>query len=380
MPDSARYRSKRRHPPQYLSRYKSHVGGERRGKMTINAHVIPPLAAENTPTRGGKHPHSRRKVITLNRPVERLAFFACTKACMCTCMCACAGLVETRFLLYSAKRIPKQQGDHKQRDFRKCSRTIEEGTSAHVHMFSHSELPMCCVQYRNARFRIGLFHRVLLAGRSGMMQQLQHQSQTPFERFLALPLVVQSAKPYSRGYQMCCPVHGDKRASLIFWEDEQDGHVGIHCFAGCQRADICAALGIREADLYNGARAPTPGPTRKLDLFDLVLHKFIHPHVLFNAQIEDNYTWKSPGGKSVRGVIRIPYFLEDGTVYHRSRIRTAISAGDGSYWDGAEAPLIPYGLHKLQEARAAKLLWLVEGESGTSRAKSTPSRCNAVTA
>lgn len=196
-----------------------------------------------------------------------------------------------------------------------------------------------------------------------MMQQLQHQSQTPFERFLALPLVVQSAKPYSRGYQMCCPVHGDKRASLIFWEDEQDGHVGIHCFAGCQRADICAALGIREADLYNGARAPTPGPTRKLDLFDLVLHKFIHPHVLFNAQIEDNYTWKSPGGKSVRGVIRIPYFLEDGTVYHRSRIRTAISAGDGSYWDGAEAPLIPYGLHKLQEARAAKLLWLVEGES-----------------
>src|SRR5450759_2315399 len=82
-------------------------------------------------------------------------------------MCACAGLVETRFLLYSAKRIPKQQGDHKQRDFRKCSRTIEEGTSAHVHMFSHSELPMCCVQYRNARFRIGWFHCVLLAGRRG---------------------------------------------------------------------------------------------------------------------------------------------------------------------------------------------------------------------
>jgi hypothetical protein len=85
--------------------------------------------------------------------------------------------------------------------------------------------------------------------------------------------------------------------------------------------------------------------------------------VFFNLQVEDNVTWRSPNGQQVRGVIRIPYFLEDGSVYRRSRIRTAISAGDGSYWDGAEAPLIPYGLHKLQEARDQKLLWLVEGES-----------------
>ncbi|MBA2397065.1 MAG: hypothetical protein H0V70_30455 [Ktedonobacteraceae bacterium] len=191
----------------------------------------------------------------------------------------------------------------------------------------------------------------------------QPKPQTAFERFLALSLVEQSAQKYSRGYKMCCPVHGDKRASLIFWEDEQDGHVGIRCFAGCQRADICAALGVRESDLYNGARAPQPGPTRKIDLFDLVLHKFIHPTVLFNLQVEDNVTWKTPNGQQIRGVIRLPYFLEDGTLYRRSRIRTAISAGDGSYWDGAEAPLIPYGLHKLEEARTQKLLWLVEGES-----------------
>jgi hypothetical protein len=31
----------------------------------------------------------------------------------------------------------------------------------------------------------------------------QPQPQTPFERFLALPLMAQSAKLYSRGYQMC---------------------------------------------------------------------------------------------------------------------------------------------------------------------------------
>jgi hypothetical protein len=36
---------------------------------------LTPLAAENTPTRGGKHPHSRRKTKTLKRPVERLRIF-----------------------------------------------------------------------------------------------------------------------------------------------------------------------------------------------------------------------------------------------------------------------------------------------------------------
>lgn len=187
---------------------------------------------------------------------------------------------------------------------------------------------------------------------------------TPFEQFFALP-GTSHAKPYSRGYQLCCPVHGDKRASMIFWEDEDDGHVGIHCFAGCTRADICSALGITESALYAGARAPRPGagPLRKLDLLDLALGKLIHPGVFALASIEDGYTWKHPEGRQIKGVIRIPYFMEDGTPYRRTRIRTAVTASSGSYWEGAEAPLIPYGLWRLQEARDGKALWLVEGES-----------------
>src|SRR5712691_10599925 len=65
--------------------------------------------------------------------------------------------------------------------------------------------------------------------------------QTPYERFLAL-LGVQQAKPYPRGYRLLCPAHHDTEESLICWEDEIDGHVGLMCFANCQRADICAAL------------------------------------------------------------------------------------------------------------------------------------------
>ena len=187
-------------------------------------------------------------------------------------------------------------------------------------------------------------------------------AQTPYERFLALP-GVQHAKLYPRGYKMLCPVHHDTEESLIFWEDESDGHVGLMCFANCQRADICAALGIRESDLYNGARPPKAGPERKLDLLDLALDKLIHPGLLVSVGIEDSYTWKLDGKPSVRGVVRIPYYLEDGTPYRRNRIRTAKTAKSGSYWEGEEAPIIPYGLWRLAEARIARTLWLVEGES-----------------
>ncbi len=186
--------------------------------------------------------------------------------------------------------------------------------------------------------------------------------QTPYERFLALP-GVQQAKPYPRGYRLLCPAHHDTEESLICWEDEIDGHVGLMCFANCQRADICAALGIRESDLYNGARPPKAGPERKLDLLDLALDKLIHPGLLVTVGLEDGYTWKPDGRPTVRGVVRIPYYLEDGSPYRRNRIRTAKTAKSGSYWEGEEAPIIPYGLWKLAEARATRTLWLVEGES-----------------
>ena len=185
---------------------------------------------------------------------------------------------------------------------------------------------------------------------------------TPLERFLALP-GAERAKRYTRGYRMLCPVHHDTEESLMFWEDESDGHVGVFCWANCQRADVCAALGIREADLYNGARPPKAGPDHTLDLLDLALDKLIHPGLLVSAGIEDGYTWKPDGRPAVRGVVRIPYLQQDGTSYRRNRIRTAKTAKSGSYWEGEEAPITPYGLWRLAEARVARTLWLVEGES-----------------
>lgn len=182
---------------------------------------------------------------------------------------------------------------------------------------------------------------------------------TPLERFLALPSV-QHTKAYPCGYRMLCPAHQDTKESLMGWEDESDGHVAVFCWANCQQADICAALGIRESDLYNDAHPPRPRPERKLDLLDIVLDKLIHPGLLLSVGVEDSYTWKSVGRSAFREVGRIPYLQEDGSAYRRNRIRMVKTTKSGFYREREEVPIISHGLWKLAESWATRMLWLVE--------------------
>jgi hypothetical protein len=46
-----------------------------------------------------------------------------------------------------------------------------------------------------------------------------------------------------------CPAHDDRGPSLSVRETA-DGRVLLHCFAGCEVADVLAALGYTWADLY----------------------------------------------------------------------------------------------------------------------------------
>jgi hypothetical protein len=45
-----------------------------------------------------------------------------------------------------------------------------------------------------------------------------------------------------------CPDHDDKNPSLTVAEKE--GRVLLHCFAGCEPADVLAAVGLTFSDLY----------------------------------------------------------------------------------------------------------------------------------
>lgn len=54
------------------------------------------------------------------------------------------------------------------------------------------------------------------------------------------------------GFEARCPAHDDGRASLSVSE-ASDGKILVHCHAGCTPEAICAALGLKMADLFPGA-------------------------------------------------------------------------------------------------------------------------------
>lgn len=57
------------------------------------------------------------------------------------------------------------------------------------------------------------------------------------------------AKLGYNGYQLNCPSHSDKRASLSVTQDE-NSKILFHCHAGCQFKDICWTLNIKPQQLF----------------------------------------------------------------------------------------------------------------------------------
>lgn len=202
----------------------------------------------------------------------------------------------------------------------------------------------------------------------------------PIDRFLPL---LKGHRSYSNGrggYTASCPGpthrNGDRSHSLMIWEDANDGHVGLQCFTGCTREEIVAALHITEYDLYihDGSHQKHP-PRQVIEVCDLMLDKVIRPILLDQWGIhngtKEECTFRNKDGTPFisKGVV-IPYHNLDGTIYSRYRVRTALKAKNGTFWNdwdektqGKAPPLIPYGLHKLEDARKRNALVIVEGES-----------------
>src|SRR2546430_6741151 len=169
----------------------------------------------------------------------------------------------------------------------------------------------------------------------------------------------------SRGWVACCPAHADRHPSLSIGVGEQ-GQVLLKCFASCPLERIVEAMGLTVEDLFPDASrqacgdqtAPPMtrrGDTRRSPLItvDLAWDKRLPWQFLFQLGVMDQ-----PGGG-----VQIPYHLPDGTPAARHRIRTALVAREGSRWSKGEGKIVPYGLERLEEARKAGYLVIVEGES-----------------
>lgn len=185
-----------------------------------------------------------------------------------------------------------------------------------------------------------------------VMSTLTISTPHPIEKFH--PLFKKSYQLQNkRGYVACCPAHNDKTPSLSYWEDGPD-RVGICCYAGCSQDAILEALNLTWEDLYRD-RKKKPTPVDGISIYDLSQDKLILPH-LFDKL---NITTIAHNGKKA---VRIPYYTSDGKEYTKVRIRKELSAKKGSIWNG-EGDLIPYGLERLEEARKAGYVVIVEGES-----------------
>jgi hypothetical protein len=164
-----------------------------------------------------------------------------------------------------------------------------------------------------------------------------------------------SPKKTGRGWQAHCPAHDDRQASLSVREGG-DGRILLKCFAGCRAQEVVAALGLSLKDLFaeRPARSrrrqePPSGPPITVEM--LARDKRLPAPFLRTLGLRDDPRY---------GVV-VPYRDESGATF-RERRRRALKAADGSSWAPGEG-VIAYGLDRLEAARAAGSLTLVEGES-----------------
>ncbi len=156
-----------------------------------------------------------------------------------------------------------------------------------------------------------------------------------------------------------CPFHDDKSPSFSL-----NAQTGLwKCFAGCGQGDAFAFVSklfdvsfpeaVNRLGELAGVSPPSGGRSAKLSLQQFASSKWLSvEHLRENG-------WETAGAG-----LRVVYRDESGAPAPRVRRRYAITAKDGSAWEGPrDAAVIPYGLWRLDEARKARHLILVEGET-----------------
>lgn len=178
---------------------------------------------------------------------------------------------------------------------------------------------------------------------------------TPIDRFLKRLKGVKRSGP---GWIAFCPAHDDKSRSLGI--DLVNGVVMHRCHAGCSFEAVCSAVRLSPRDMYpreTSLSLVKGGKTRqKLDLEEFCKHKQLPVDFVTALGWHDDRWHGSPA-------VFIPYPRRDGTI-HRSRVRVALSAKEGSRWSEGSS-LIAYEPDHGETARKAEYLIVVEGETDT---------------
>jgi hypothetical protein len=163
-----------------------------------------------------------------------------------------------------------------------------------------------------------------------------------------------------KGWMATCPAHEDTQNSLSV--HHRDGKWLLKCHAGCDWQTIIAAVGIAPSDLFDsddgrGASYP-PNNHATVQLSGLTLNEYaaakaLPPTFLRDCGLSDIVLMGRPA-------VRIPY-LGAGGEELAVRFRIA-PTGDRFRWKSGSKPCL-YGLNRIDDAKAAGYVVLVEGES-----------------
>lgn len=163
-----------------------------------------------------------------------------------------------------------------------------------------------------------------------------------------------------KGWTAKCPAHKDKQNSLSV--HYRDGKWLLKCHAGCDWDAIIAAIGVTPGELFDAGTAKGAGhpPNNRATAqpAGLTLEQYAAAKALPVSFLQE--CGLSNAALTGRPAVRIPYFGAGGEEL-ALRFRIAMD-GDRFRWKSGSKPCL-YGLNRVGDARAAKQVTLVEGES-----------------
>jgi hypothetical protein len=170
---------------------------------------------------------------------------------------------------------------------------------------------------------------------------------------------LEGVKKNGQGFMARCPVpghgqgNGDRNPSLSI-NEAKDGQILLNCFAGCEAAEIVAAIGLNLKDLFpkdNEHQQPEGMTLERYAKRTRLPIEFLSRLGLHDAR------------RNGKPAVRMPYYGEDGNeVLYRDRVK---ADGHDKVKSQYRSSVCLYGLDRLDKIRRAGYVFLVEGESDT---------------
>jgi len=182
---------------------------------------------------------------------------------------------------------------------------------------------------------------------------------------------LEGVKRNGGGFLARCPGHDDRHASLSISEG-RDGRVLLKCFSGCEFEEIVAALGLEPRDLFDrdeptggggGLHPPEPPRNRATPSPGCTIEQYARAKQL-PVEFLRRLGLRDMAYMGAAAV-RVPYVASDGS---EAAVRFRLDLEKGEHgdrrfrWKSGAKPCL-YGLDRLEEARKAGSVVLVEGES-----------------